>query len=195
MAFEKIRPILFSIFMLVVVVAVVFHTVPGAKAKKLAVQTGMTLPEVTLSGAKTAGIQEYLGIEHAEPFRLFQIQAKLLLIEFYSLYCPVCQKSAPKVNKLFKYVQGNSQLKDDIKMLGIALTNKPFEVDMYRQKFKVKFPLFPDADKAITDTLKIAWTPLMVLMDMEGKVLLAHYGEIKSPEEFIHKVQDIHKAL
>jgi thiol-disulfide isomerase/thioredoxin len=176
-------------------VAAAFQTAHAAKAKKLAIKEGMTLPEVTLSGAKTAEIQEYLGIEGSEPFQLFQIKANLLLVEFYSLYCPVCQKSAPKVNKLFKYIQGNSQLKDDIKMLGIALTNKPFEVDMYRQKFKVKFPLFPDADKAITDTLKITWTPLMVLMNMEGKVLLAHYGEIKDLEEFIHEVQEIYKAL
>ena len=194
MALDKIKQTVLWLLVLVMVAAA-FHTAHGAKAKKLAVKEGMTLPDVIVSGAKTAEIQGYLGIRNAEPFPLFQIKAKLLLVEFYSLYCPVCQKSAPKVNKLFNYVQGNSQLKDDIKMLGIALTNKPFEVDMYREKFKVKFPLFPDADKAITDTLNITWTPLIVLMNLEGKVLLAHYGEIKDLEEFIHRVQEIYKAL
>jgi thiol-disulfide isomerase/thioredoxin len=180
----------FIIFILSVIVAY-----PVSGARDLAIKKGMTLPEIKLVGAGTPEIQKYLGLENLGPFTLSQIKSKLILVEFYSFYCPHCQEGAPTNNKLFKYLHRSSKLKNDIKMIGIALTNKPFEVKMFKETFHVKFPLFPDEDKAILDTLGIQWTPVIVLMKPDGKVLIAHYGVIKDLKDFISEIKAIHSEI
>jgi thiol-disulfide isomerase/thioredoxin len=180
----------FIIFILSLIVAY-----PVSGARDLAIKKGMTLPEIKLVGAGTPEVQKYLGLENLEPFTLSQIKSKLILVEFYSFYCPHCQEGAPTNNKLFKYLHRSSKLKNDIKMIGIALTNKPFEVKMFKETFHVKFPLFPDEDKAILDTLGIQWTPVIVLMKPDGKVLIAHYGVIKDLKDFISEIKAIHSEI
>jgi peroxiredoxin len=180
----------FIVFILSVIVAY-----PASGARDLAIKKGMTLPEIKLAGAGTPEVQKYLGLENLEPFTLSQIKSKLILVEFYSFYCPHCQEGAPTNNKLFKYIRRSSKLKNDIKMIGIALTNKPFEVKMFKETFHVKFPLFPDEDKAILDKLGIQWTPVMVLMKPDGTVLIAHYGVIKDLKEFIGEIKAMHSEM
>jgi thiol-disulfide isomerase/thioredoxin len=178
------------VFILSVIVAY-----PVSGARNLAIKKGMTLPEIKLVGAGTPEVQKYLGLENLEPFTLSQIKTKLILVEFYSFYCPHCQEAAPTNNKLFKYIRKSSKLKNDVKMIGIALTNKPFEVNMFRETFHVTFPLFPDEDKAILDKLGIQWTPVMVLMKPDGTVLIAHYGMIKDLKGFISEIEAIHSEM
>lgn len=180
----------FIVFILSIVVAY-----PVSGARELAIKKGMILPEIKLIGAGTPEVQKYLGLENLEPFSLSQIKTKLILVEFYSFYCPHCQEAAPTNNKLFKYIRRSSELKNDIKMIGIALTNKPFEVKMFKETFHVKFPLFPDEDKAILDKLGIQWTPVMVLMKPTGEVLIAHYGMIKDLKGFISEIKGIHSNM
>jgi peroxiredoxin len=180
-------------FIVFILSAIAVYPVFGAR--DLAIKKGMTLPEIKLIGPGTPKVQKYLGLENLEPFTLSQIKAKLILVEFYSFYCPHCQEGAPTNNKLFKYIRRSSTLKNDIKMIGIALSNKPFEVKMFKETFHVKFPLFPDEDKAILDTLGIQWTPVMVLMKPDGTVLIAHYGVIKDFKEFVSEVKMMHSGL
>lgn len=178
----------------IIVIATGIVICPSYGSKKVAITEGMTLPKIKLNGAGSAEVQEYLGLSNSAPFTLSQIPSKLLLVEFYSLYCPHCQENAPTVNKLFKYIRNNSTLSGDIKMIGIALTNHPFEVDIYRQNFSVKFPLFPDGDRKILNATAIKYTPVMVLMKPDGKVLMVHYGKIEDLEKFIGEIEKVHGA-
>lgn len=157
-----------------------------------AVTKGMTFPDFQVMSAGTDEVQEYLGLKSAEPFTLSDIPSKLVLVEFYSIYCAICQKQAPDNNKLFKYIQGDQNLSRDLKMIGIGLGNKPFEVKYFKEAHSVRFPLFPDADKSILKKTGIQATPVMVLMQPDGKVLIAHYGRINDLEGFFQEIKKIH---
>ncbi len=188
------KPRWLSVFAVLGVLLIIpFFDAYGAGEK--AIKEGMTLPHFKVAGAETIDAQEYLGLKSSAPFTLSEIQAKLLLVEFYSFYCHVCMKTAPTVNKLYTYIQGQSTLRDDIKMMGIGITNKPVEVKYYRENFNVKFPLFPDEKREILDTLGIQWTPVLVVMTPDGKVLIAHYGEIDDLDGFIREIKKIHAEL
>jgi len=160
-----------------------------------ALTQNMTLPDLQLISAGSIEVQNYLGLKSLEPFSLSQIQSKLILVEFYSIYCAVCQQQAPHINKLFKYVQGDRELSKDLKMIGIGLGNKPFEVKYYREAHSVKFPLFPDADKGVLNKTGIKATPVMVLMQPSGKILMAHYGRIENLDNFFQEIKKIQNAL
>lgn len=160
-----------------------------------AITKGMILPGFQIIGDGTGDVQKYLGLKSAGPFSLSEIPSKLILVEFYSIYCAVCQKQAPDNNTLFKYIQSDQTLSADLKMIGIGLGNKPFEVKYFREAHHVKFPLFPDADKNILKKTGIQVTPVTVLMQPDGKVLMAHYGRIDDLEKFLREIKEIQRSL
>jgi len=106
--------------------------------------------------------KSYLGLSGTGNFNIGQINARVLIIEVFSFYCPNCQKAAAHVNDLYQKIQQNPQLKDNIKMIGIGADNTAFEVNAYRGRYKVEFPLFPDKNMAITDTLYVHGTPTFI---------------------------------
>jgi peroxiredoxin len=154
---------------------------------------GTMLPEFAMETPDSAEVREYLGIKEAKTFTLSQVSAKLVLVEFYSMYCPVCQRQAPRANKIFKLIQDDPGLNKDIKVIGVGLTNKEKEIDIYKKTFRVKFPLFADPNKAIAEKTGVKDIPMTVLVDKNGKVLLSHLGVIEKMDAFIKEVRDLHK--
>ena len=90
----------------------------GVSGKPITV--GEILPQFTLTAPGSKEVQQYLGLKEAAPFSLSQVPAKLFLIEIFSTTCTTCMKSAPGLNKLYKFIQNDQVLRNDIKMLGIG---------------------------------------------------------------------------
>ncbi len=132
----------------------------------------------------------YLGLTGTGNFRLPRVRAQVLLIEIFSMYCPICQAEAPVVNELFQLIEGNPDTRSKVKLIGIGAGNTPFEVDVFRKKYGVKFPMFADDNmlirKAASEDIR---TPTFVALKIEaGKivsVLPAHVGQIKDANAFL----------
>ncbi|MBW1822144.1 MAG: hypothetical protein JRI92_10365 [Deltaproteobacteria bacterium] len=83
------------------------------------------LPDITLTVPENTKHIQYLGLkgEAGTPFKISEIDADILMIELFSMYCPYCQKAAPTVNKLYKKM---GQVKrPDLKLviIGIGVKN------------------------------------------------------------------------
>lgn len=91
--------IFFSSFVVSLLAGLILLADIAAGAEK--VSLGSTLPRFTLSAPDNPEIQQYLGLKNLKSFTLSQIPAKFLLIEFFSLYCPICHKQAPAANKIY----------------------------------------------------------------------------------------------
>lgn len=145
----------------------------------------------------------YLGIDPAaETFRLNDIEAKALLIEIFSMYCPFCQREAPVVNEMFANLRA-SDMGSELKMLGIGTGNSAYEVDVFREKFNVVMPLFPDPDFTVYDTIGQVGTPFFLLVqprpEQDGLMILrVHEGILNDPQAFyteiIDRVQNLQPA-
>jgi len=123
---------------------------------------GGTLPNVELPGPKDGADRRYLGLSGA--FKIPDIKARAVIVEIFSMYCPYCQKEAPVVNQLFARIEGNPALKGKIKMLGIGMGNSPFEVGVFKKKYGVAFPLFPDPDFVIHKRMGEVRTPYFIVI-------------------------------
>jgi len=146
--------------------------------------------EVPLS----ADMQSYLGVKGSEfsSFTLNQINSKLVLVEFFSALCPDCHKNAPKVNRLYNIIENDTDLNSTIKMLGIAVGNDSKLVDVYKNKYNVKFPIITDPKSDIDNLLGNVGTPSIVLVDAQGKILFIHEGVIDDMDlllEILHTFQ------
>ncbi|HAM53233.1 MAG TPA: hypothetical protein DCP92_21985, partial [Nitrospiraceae bacterium] len=72
---------------------------------------GQFLPaKFTLPTPDSAQVQEYLGLKTMKPFKVSDIKAKLVVIEFMSPLCPHCHANAPIMNGIYKTIQADSGL-------------------------------------------------------------------------------------
>jgi thiol-disulfide isomerase/thioredoxin len=150
------------------------------------------LPQFTLNLNGDNSTQKYLGLKNNKSFSISSIQAKLILIEVFSLYCPICQKQAPIANKIYKYIEQNAELSKDIKMIGIGAGNNEREVGVFRETFRVPFPLFTDPKFVVHKKLGEPRTPTTILTTNNGKILSVHCGVIEDVEEFVKKIKYFH---
>lgn len=128
-----------------------------------------SMPAIELPMPAGEEEKDYLGLSGTGNFKTGQIKTQVLLIEVYSLYCPHCQRSAAQVNDLFRLIQESPDLKDRIKIIGVAANNSNYEVNSYRERYKVLFPLFPDLSLEITQKLDVRGTPSFIGLKVNGK--------------------------
>jgi thiol-disulfide isomerase/thioredoxin len=152
---------------------------------------GEVFPDVILRGVMSDAQKAYLGVS-AENLKLSDIKADYVFVEVYSMYCPICQRDAPKVEEIYTKVgltgRGNS-----IKFIGIGAGNTPFEINFYRNKFKVAFPLFEDPDYIIHKALGDIGTPSFYLIKLKGgsmEILFFQEGEILEKDVLFKTIMD-----
>jgi peroxiredoxin len=120
---------------------------------------GDRLPDFTLSVPEKPEHRSYLGLPDTENFKIHQIQAEVVIIEIFSMYCPHCQREAPALNDLYHDIESSEKLRGRIKLVGIGAGNSTYEVNFFQKRYNVPFPLFPDGDFAIHKLLGEVRTP------------------------------------
>ena len=152
---------------------------------------GDLFPGQTLDVPESSGARSYLGLgEKSGTFAVSDIDAELVLVEIFSMYCPYCQKEATEVNRLIE----ERGLGERVKLIGIAPGNSDYEVNVFRSKFSVEFPLFPDADFVWHKCVGEVGTPyFFVLKNEDGKsrVLYSEVGGFGNAEAFLEKVVEM----
>ena len=133
---------------------------------------------------------KYLGISGKPALKLPQIQADVLIIQVFNMYCHYCQSEAPKVNKLYQIIETSPALKGKVKLVGVGVGNTPYEVNVYKKKFDVRFPLLWDPLLDIQKTSKSRFrTPtFIVARKVRGpalEIVHIHVGKLGPLEQFI----------
>ncbi len=127
------------------------------------------IPSFELPVPQMASDRDYLGLSGTGNFKLSEVKAPVLIIEVFSFYCPFCQQAAPRVNELYQAIDGRPDLKDKVKLIGIGASNTPLEVDSFREKYQVPFPLFADQSMEIFHLLGARGTPTFVGVKRDGQ--------------------------
>ena len=153
---------------------------------------GGKLPDFSLTSPRENAAKAYLGLSGSGSFSIPQVKARTVVIEIFSMYCPYCQKEAPEVNRLYEKIEADPALKGKIKLIGIGVGNSAFEVATFQKKYKVPFPLFPDADFAVHKLLGEVRTPyfigLAIQPDGSHRVFHSRLGAFESVEKFLDEI-------
>jgi thiol-disulfide isomerase/thioredoxin len=186
---------LFSL-LIVSIVSFAFFSVldhPVYAAKEPPAEGG-TLPVIKLPIPKSPEAKDYLGIKGEGSFTIPQIKAKVVIIEIFSMYCPYCQKEAPTVNELYNAVENNPDLKGKIKIIGIGAGNTPMEVDVFRKKYQIAFPLFPDVDYSIHKVCGEVRTPYFIGVKINDngthEVIYSKLGGLQDVNKFLELIRN-----
>jgi peroxiredoxin len=158
-------------------------------AREVTPVKGDLFPTISLAMPERADAREYLGLTGDGSFSLSQIKADVLIVEIFSMYCPYCQKEAPLVNDLYRIISEKPALKDRIKIIGIGAGNTPFEVDVFRDKYDIRFPLFSDESFTVHKAVGEVRTPCFFVLrtnaDRPGTVVYSKVGTIQDPNLFL----------
>ena len=175
-----------SLFSLTLLVLLAFSVLPlWAQEEKL--------PDYKLPVPEDQGHREYLGLtgENGE-FTLTDIDADVLLIELFSMYCPYCQQEAPLINILYDKMNNVTETGTAVKIIGLGANNSDFEVNHFRTTFDVQFPLFPDPDMTMYKGLRGEGTPGFIGSRKEADgtwtIVLRQSGGFYDPGDFLNEL-------
>jgi peroxiredoxin len=153
---------------------------------------GRPLPSIMLPIPKSAEERSYLGLSGTDTFKIPQIKADVVIIEIFSMYCPICQKDAPGVNELYDKIQKDPDLRNRIKVIGIGAGNSAFEVETYKKTYGVLFPLFSDADYVVHKACGEVRTPyfigVRIQADKSHKIFLSQQGGFPGAQPFLEQI-------
>jgi len=156
--------------------------------------SGNALATIKLPVPANADERKYLGVSGKHFFRIPQVKADLIVMEIFSLYCPQCQTAAPEVNVLYQMIEEVSDFKNRIKMIGIGAGNSVLEVNAFREKHRVPFPLFPDQDFTIHKLLGEVRTPYFMIVKFDKnracQVIYAKEGAFGEAENFLQQIME-----
>ena len=66
------------------------------------------------------------------------------------------------VNRLYRRITSDPELRERIKLIGIGVNNTRFEVEQFRKVFGIPFPLFPDRSRDIAHLFEVRQTPTFI---------------------------------
>jgi peroxiredoxin len=109
------------------------------------------------------------------------------------MYSPICQAEAPNVNKVHDLIESNPDLKSRVRLIGIGIGNTPFEVGVFKKKYDIKFPLFPDDSFRIQKASRQRFrTPTFLTVQKKGSENIAvsniHIGGIDDVNAFLKEM-------
>ena len=148
---------------------------------------GEMFPELKLSIPQKMEQREYLNVDR-DPFLLSQVDSRSIDHQIFSMYCPYCQKEAPNVNALYQAISANPEIKSRVKVLGIGAGNSSFEVNAFRDLYRIEFPLIPDSDFTVHKMLGQVRTPYFFVLWKKPTgwlVVYSRVGSIGDPRAFL----------
>jgi len=162
-------------------------TVQGADTVEVYVDN---LTSIRLPAPQDPVQRQYLGLSTGDAFTLPEVKAQAVIVEIFSMYCPVCQASAPEVNKLYESVEKDPSTKGRVKLIGIGANNTPVEVSVFRNKYGIEFPLLPDSDFLVQKAFaKPIRTPTLMVLKLNGSdkatLVHTHVGKFTDREELL----------
>jgi thiol-disulfide isomerase/thioredoxin len=150
---------------------------------------GGTLPTINLDVPKDPAHRSYLGFSGEGQFDILQIKAEVVIIQIFNMYCPLCQREASRVNELYENIEKDPNTRGKFKLIGIGAGNSQFEVGIYMKTYEVPFPLFPDGDFSIHQSLGEVRTPYFIGVkindDGSHKIFYSRVGGFEKAEEFL----------
>ncbi|RLA81666.1 MAG: hypothetical protein DRG78_08875 [Epsilonproteobacteria bacterium] len=122
------------------------------------------------------------------------IKNKVVLLDFFGLWCPPCKKEIPHLNKL------REELKKDFEIIGIDIGPRgggktdPKELDNFVKKFKMKYPVTSagDNDKLYDGVRNLnpnGSIPFMIVFSKSGQYLKHYIGMQKDHEVFKNEMK------
>ncbi len=192
MIVRKMIPRICMVFFMAAVTVAAVSPCAAYTAKRF--PFGERLPDFSLSLASEddAGAA-YLGVSGNTSFSWQAVQGKLVLIEFFSVFCPKCHENVEMLNRLHKIFQDDKVLGEQVRLMGVAVLGGKSQVELFRKQTGAAYPLFSDPDDTIARKTGMNMVPHLLVVDKTGQVVFDHKGVLKDLDGFLLSLRKILK--
>ncbi len=115
------------------------------------------------------------GVNNSGPINSEEFKGKVVIINFWATWCPVCRRETQDFIELSEIYKGR-----DFQIIGISVDKggeKP--VLMFMDKMKVNYPLAMATKQVLADFGPIAGIPASFLIDKKGNIFKERQGYMK----------------
>lgn len=156
---------------------------------------GEVMEALVLGVPADAAERAYLGLSRQTgTFTLSDVDAPIVIIEIFSMYCPHCQRHAPKANELYRIIEKDPAFRKRVKLIGVGVGNSAYEVKFFKKKYTIPFPLFDDAGSKVLGSLPGIRTPtfyaVMKTSQKKARTFFMEAGPHDDPQAFLMRVID-----
>ena len=102
----------------------------------------------------------------AESLSIEDLDASMVVLVVFDLYCPACQKSAGNMKRLAEQV---STAFPTVPVVGIGSGDTAFETRKFREKFKLPFVCISDREETVSDYYQVERTPSVIVLTKSGE--------------------------
>ena len=139
--------------------ALLFNTALAGDLKAIPVKPAPSLSLPTLDGGQT---------------RLEQLRGRVVLVNFWAVWCPPCRKEMPSMARLA------TKLGDrPFTILGVNVGESPNEILAFLKQVPVNFPILLDTDGDNLKPWQVFAFPTSYVLDKQGRLRLGLFGSIE----------------
>ncbi|MBY0504606.1 MAG: TlpA family protein disulfide reductase [Bryobacteraceae bacterium] len=106
-----------------------------------------------------------------KPVRLTDFKGKILLLDFWTTWCPPCRADAPALDKLYRKYQAN-----DLAIVGISVSEERAVVEKFLQQHPHPFPIVLTTENEMPRAYQAAVFPTYLVIDRDGKMSAVAQG-------------------
>lgn len=143
--------------------AIAFFGVSCKKAEERIIGESGKAPDFTLTSLQGSVI------------RLSELRGKVVIVEFWAMWCLPCRELLPELNKVYE------KFKDkNFELLGISVDrggDALSRVRAFAKEYAIIYPIMVDNGK-VNVAYGVSGIPAMFIIDKEGKVVSRHMGFI-----------------
>lgn len=157
------------------------------------IQVGDKFPMTVLVSPKEKDYRDYLGLTDKAGFYLKEINADVMIVEFLNKYCYHCQRQAYLMNRVYKAIKKDPEMRGKVKILGIGVGNNQIQLEHFRQEKRIPFPLIPDKNFVAFE--KIGYpegTPFTIIVKRKNGEFVVkdtHLGMIENRQAYEDKLR------
>jgi hypothetical protein len=166
---------------------------PAVSASQGVPQKGEKLPAFILKTPAAEKDQHYLGIGPSPTFSFEDINTKLVMIETVGVYCPQCHIQLPKINNMFRIIAKDPALKEQFKIMAIAVGANPTEVAYLKKQLKIAYPVITDPQFEVHKVLGEPRTPFNMIVRHDRKILFTHLGSLTNTDTLLNQIRSFAK--
>ncbi len=106
-------------------------------------------------------------------------RGRVVLVNFWAVWCPPCRKEMPSMNRLMARMASQP-----FTILGVNEGETPEEINAFLKQIPVNFPILLDAEGEQLKPWQVFAFPTSYVVDKQGRLRLGLFGSIEwdSPE-------------
>lgn len=122
-----------------------------------------------------------------EPVELSSLRGQVVLLNFWATWCKPCEDEMPAMERLYRELHA-----DGFELLAISVDTGDAEVEAFRKRLGLSFPILRDPDKKVATTYQSPRFPESWLVGRDGVLVARFIGprEWDAPE-YVGRVREL----